>query len=98
MDGRSFETVCAKCEAGAAHTAPAPASAAAPAARKRRRSTSGTKDFIAHIFQNVSGALHTHRARQNGVLIFNAKDAFIIDVHIGLKDGFPRRRAMPVAD
>src|ERR1700733_548820 len=53
--------------------------------------------LIAHILEHVGGALDTHFAGQNRVLILDAENALIAYVHIGAHDFFPGIRAVSVA-
>src|SRR5437660_12706048 len=63
-----------------------------------RRKLLFSDQFLANIFQNVGGALDANFAGENWVFVFNAEDALIIDVHVGLQNRFPERSAVTVSD
>src|SRR5260370_5169941 len=66
--------------------------------RRARQSELFTQNFFAHIFQNISGALYSGFSRENGILIFNAENAFETDVHVSLDDRLPKAGAVTIAD
>src|SRR6202166_14936 len=77
------------------------AEAAAPAAeapKNCRRRMLGSQQFVAHVFQNVSGSFDANVASQNRVFIFDTEDALVVDVHVSLDDRFPKLGAVTVAD
>src|SRR5439155_2408713 len=51
-----------------------------------------------NIFQNVGGALHSHLAGQERVLVLNTQDAVVAYVHIRLHVILPQVCAVTVAD
>ena len=71
------------------HATAAPGATAAQVPTNWRRCISGPENFIANIFQDIGGALDADFAGENGILIFDAEDAIVSDVHVGLQDGFP---------
>src|ERR1700676_53935 len=81
-------------EAAAATVAPA----RAQAPKNCRRRILGSQQFVAHVFQNVSGSFDADFASQNGVFIFDTEDALVTNVHVRLDDRFPELRAVTVAD
>ena len=54
-----------------------------------RRLGSGREEFVAHIFQNVRSAFHAYFPTQNWILVFDAENSFVADVHVSLDDGLP---------
>src|SRR5713101_7217146 len=63
-----------------------------------RRRIPGTRQLVAHIFQNVGGAFDARFASLHWLLVLDAEDAFEADVHIGLDDGLPKAGAVAIAD
>src|ERR1700736_5631964 len=88
------ETVVAAEEAAAVATAAAPAHAP----KNCRRRMLGSQQFVAHVFQNVSGSFHADFTSQNGIFIFDTEDALVTDVHVSLDDRFPQLGAVAVAN
>src|ERR1700687_5638525 len=85
--------------ANAAGAAAAVATAApAQAATNSRRRMSGTQQLGAHVLQEIDRALHADFPGENRVLILDAEDALVTDVHVGLDDRFPEAGAVSVAD
>src|SRR5450631_842359 len=77
----------------------APARAAAVQAPKNwRRRTLNSQQFIADILQNVKSSFHADFPGENGVFVFDAENALIAHIHVGLQDVFPGAGAMAVAD
>src|SRR3984893_2293807 len=87
------------CDAAPAN-APGILAAAKPAAgtprMNSRRSISGTEDFVANVFEYVSGALYANRTWQDRIFILNAKYALVADVHIRLNNRLPCRRSVSI--
>ena len=54
--------------------------------------------FLAHIFQNVSGAFDPNFSSENGVFVLDAENAFETNVHVGFDDRLPKTGAVAVAD
>jgi hypothetical protein len=54
--------------------------------------------FVANVFEDVDGAFNADRAAQDGIFIFDAEDAFVADVHVGLHDGFPLAGTVAIAN
>src|SRR5580704_15248237 len=65
---------------------------------KSRRRTSGSQQFVANVFQDVSGALDPDFTWKDGIFVFDAEDALVADVHVRLNDGLPEAGAVAVAD
>src|SRR5580693_1168566 len=82
-------------EDGAA--APARATPAQTLTNSRRR-MSGPQQFVANVLQDVDGALDADFPGEDRVLILDAEDAFVADIHVGFDDGLPQAGAVPVAD
>src|ERR1700674_231734 len=80
--------------AGAAVATAAPAQAAT----NSRRRMSGTQQLGAHVLQDVDRALHADFPGENRVLILDAEDALVTDVHVSLDDRFPEAGAVSIAD
>src|SRR5579864_3779904 len=88
----SGETAGRAVAAGLATAAPSAAPAQVP--KNSRRRMSGSQQFVANVLQNVSGAFDADFSRKNRVLVFDAEDAFVADVHIRLHDGLPKAGAV----
>jgi len=54
-----------------------------------RRLGSGPEEFVAHIFQNVRGAFHAYFPTQDRILVLDAENPVVADVHVSLDDGLP---------
>src|SRR5689334_6857904 len=62
-----------------------------------RRCISSPQDFIAHVLQNVDGALDANLPGEDGVFVLDAQDAVVADVHVSLNNGFPKTGAVAIA-
>ena len=68
-------------------TAPSPLTSHGFAESRRRNS--GSEDFVANVFEHIGRSLDTHFTGENGILVLNAEDAIVTDVHVSLHDGLP---------
>src|SRR5712692_9507111 len=81
-----------------AETAKSPARRAPHPRVNSRRRMLCPQQFVAYVFEDVSSSLDPDFARENGVLILDAEDAFVADVHVGHDDGLPNAGAVTIAD
>ena len=68
---------------------PAPQPVSPQDLKNQQRFNSSSEELVANVFQNVCSAFHAYFPAQDRILVLDAENAFVADVHVRLDDGLP---------